>query len=164
MSNYQGNAPCFRTRWGAGRRTGSWSDFPVHKSVWWQPYWEILHQDLPRQGLPHRSEEQSGKRIIDEGVQEILKKYNTKDYLPLVSSPNGNCFYNSASISICGTEDLATELRARCYIDLALNKKEIKSKYPQIVAFCGDFREITDTIATDQSWSSAFFFGFSLCN
>ena len=54
----------------------------------------------------------------DTYAQTFMPKDAPPNLVPLVCTPNGNCFFNAVSILLTGNELLSTELRVRCGIAL----------------------------------------------
>ena len=52
----------------------------------------------------------------DEAMKLIPKKY--EDYICIISTPNGNCFFNSASLIVFGHEDNNIQLRLAVIVEL----------------------------------------------
>ena len=54
----------------------------------------------------------------------ILGKYGgPADKIPVSTSPDGNCLFNSLSVALCGNESLASELRVRTCIEMVENEQ-----------------------------------------
>lgn len=53
-------------------------------------------------------------------------------YVPVATTGNGNCLFNSASLAVCQNENLAYELRLRTCFELARNR-EFYRNYPLLV-------------------------------
>ena len=57
----------------------------------------------------------------DNVAKTLVPEAFVKDYIPLTSTGNGNCLFNSISLLLCGSEKLANELRLRTVLELAGN-------------------------------------------
>lgn len=69
---------------------------------------------------------------IDKISMSMLpSEWQQQDLKPVKATGDGNCLFNSASIAICGSEKLASELRLRTAIELALHP-EFYSSHPII--------------------------------
>lgn len=64
----------------------------------------------------------------DEIACEILQTCGgaPKNRTPVRVSGNGSCLFNSVSVALCGTEELALELRIRCFIELVVHETKYK--------------------------------------
>lgn len=64
---------------------------------------------------------------IDTLSQDFLTKCKIQHLLgdPYYVSDNGNCLFNVVSVALCGTEDLAVELRVRSCIEMVIRKDYI---------------------------------------
>ena len=52
----------------------------------------------------------------------IPPNYASQSYVPVATTGDGNCLFNSASMAVCQNENLAYELRLRTCFDLARNR------------------------------------------
>ena len=88
---------------------------------------------------------------------EVLQSYNSKNVRPLMTSTNGNCFYCSISILLCGNETLSTELRARTFIELRTMKNWFAKKTHQSILFAASGRTYEESLdcCHDREWSDA---------
>ena len=52
-----------------------------------------------------------------------MHKYNVKEFgVPYAVSDNGSCLFNSVSLALCGSQDIAKELRVRTCIEMVIKK------------------------------------------
>ena len=66
---------------------------------------------------------QGSNWVIDEYSAQLLRRFRPELSCSPISVPgDGNCLFNSASILLCGTPDLALELRLRTVLELVKNK------------------------------------------
>lgn len=64
---------------------------------------------------------------VDQTSRKIIPDSLTPQrYVPVRSTGDGNCLFNSASIVICQSEELAFELRLRTCLELALNREHYR--------------------------------------
>ena len=64
---------------------------------------------------------------VDQTSRKIIPDSLTpQSYVPVRSTGDGNCLFNSASIAICQSEQLACELRLRTCLELALNREHYR--------------------------------------
>ncbi|KAK3096736.1 hypothetical protein FSP39_002786 [Pinctada imbricata] len=80
--------------------------------------------------------------------------------IPVRVTGNGNCFFNSLSMALCGSEEKSTELRVRCTIDMVLNAA-LHTDLPNsdfLWHLSPSYEEACISAATDKAWSSAWHF------
>ena len=103
------------------------------------------------------------KERIDENSLKIIKKFeNNPIFIPIKSTGDGNCLFNSVSIAICGSESLATELRVRtCIVMNTL--KCVFEKYEWASNFSTPFEDARFNIRNDRNWEGLYtFVGLSI--
>lgn len=66
---------------------------------------------------------------VDKVSLQIMPDSYKPPYLPVRSTGDGNCLFNSASLAICQDEELAVELRLRTCLELALNQEYYKEHH-----------------------------------
>ena len=69
---------------------------------------------------------------VDEISRRIIPSNLGLSYVPVRSTGDGNCLFNSASLALCQNESLAIELRLRTCFELA-NNREFYKKHPVLV-------------------------------
>ena len=69
---------------------------------------------------------------VGEISRHIIPSNLGLSYVPVRSTGNGNCLFNSASLALCQNETLADELRLRTCFELA-NTREFYRKHPVLV-------------------------------
>ena len=62
----------------------------------------------------------------------IPPNYASQSYVPVATTGDGNCLFNSASLAVCQNENLAHELRLRTCFELARNR-EFYRNHPLLV-------------------------------
>lgn len=63
-------------------------------------------------------------KYVDHISDTYLKQCNVSNLCtPYKVSDNGSCLFNSVSLSLCGSQDMATELRVRTCIEMVMKKK-----------------------------------------
>jgi hypothetical protein len=66
-------------------------------------------------------------RQVDEISRRIIPSvFASRNYIPVRTTGDGNCLFNSASLLIYQNESLASELRLRTCLELALNREFYK--------------------------------------
>ena len=80
----------------------------------------------------HFSTSQFTYSQVDEISRRIIPSNLGLSYVPVRSTGNGNCLFNSASLALCQNETLADELRLRTCFELA-NNREFYRKHPVLV-------------------------------
>ena len=99
------------------RRLGSCrKDFSKYLSLC-----EILEKRSDRVSFSLRDDDVSQHQIDRVSLQIIPGSFK-EPFLPVRSTGDGNCLFNSASIAICQDETLAHELRLRTSIELAIHR------------------------------------------
>ena len=63
--------------------------------------------------------------VVDMSVQEELLPSFTSEYIPMRTTGDGNCMYNTISIALHGTEEYTAHLRAISVYSLLENKKHM---------------------------------------
>ena len=64
---------------------------------------------------------------VDQTSRKLIPDSLTpQSYVPVRSTGDGNCLFNSASIAICQNEQLACELRLQTCLELALNREHYR--------------------------------------
>lgn len=58
---------------------------------------------------------------IDTTAKLLYPDEHVPQQISIMSLGNGNCFFNSVSILLTGKDECATEIRARCALELARN-------------------------------------------
>ncbi|CAG2237043.1 unnamed protein product [Mytilus edulis] len=62
-------------------------------------------------------------KSVDSISESYLHKYNVKEFgVPYAVSDNGSCLFNSVSLALCGSQDIAKELRVRTCIEMVIKK------------------------------------------
>ena len=74
--------------------------------------------DIDRYNIPDPCTLSFKETAIDMYALQLVPPDSPEDYIPIRTTGNGNCFYNAVSISLCGHEKMATELRVRTGIAL----------------------------------------------
>ena len=65
-------------------------------------------------------------KFIDRISESYLKRCNVHDLgVPYTAADNGSCLFNSVSLSLCGSQEMATELRVRTCIEIVMKKNAI---------------------------------------
>ena len=82
---------------------------------------EILEKKSDRVSFSLRDGDASQHQIDRVSLQIIPDSFK-EPFLPVRSTGDGNCLFNSASIAICQDETLADELRLRTSIELAIHR------------------------------------------
>ena len=82
---------------------------------------EILEKKYGGVSFSLRDEDVSQHQIDRVSLQIIPDSFK-EPFLPVRSTGDGNCLFNSASIAICQDERLAPELRLRTSIELAIHR------------------------------------------
>jgi hypothetical protein len=93
----------------------------------------------------------------DDAASTIMANHKmTHLGIPKVSSPDGNCFFNSISIGLYGDESYTIELRARNCIQMCLQKTAYTSRpdVEDILDLSPTFETATIECATAHSYSS----------
>lgn len=80
----------------------------------------------------HFSTSQFTSSQVDEVSRRIIPLNLGLSYVPVRSTGDGNCLFNSASLALCQNESLAVELRLCTCFELA-NNKEFYKKHPVLV-------------------------------
>ena len=84
---------------------------------------------------------------------DTLKRYKTKHMVPICSSANGNCFFNSLSIALYGDESNVKILKMLTAIWYASNHKIVDKHYPRMqIAFESKLSTLKSG-AIDGAWS-----------
>lgn len=67
-------------------------------------------------------------KYVDHISDTYLKQCNVSNLCtPYKVSDNGSCLFNSVSLSLCGSQDMTTELRVRTCIEMVMKKSQITS-------------------------------------
>jgi hypothetical protein len=96
---------------------------------------------------------------IDTLSQDCLTKYNIQHLLgdPYYVSDNGSCLFNVVSVPLCGTEDLAVELRVRTCIEMVI-RKDYYTSLPiaqKLTWVSPNYASSSIDCAQPRGWSSA---------
>ena len=75
---------------------------------------------------------------------------------PVKSLADGDCLFSSASIAICGTNSMVTELRVRTCIEMSMNKPYYMQlpNVKDIINTSPDFDHAASECATSKTFSS----------
>lgn len=74
-------------------------------------------------------------------------------------SADGNCFFNSLSVALCGNEDRAAEFRLRTAIEMIINRPMYSSLATSPFTLVSpDYEEAVKDCVTDCSYSCAWTF------
>ena len=95
---------------------------------------EILCNFLPLLHSRLKSENDALKHPCIDFLSKALLPSDFKQWLPLESSGNGNCLYNSVSLSLVGDESLSALLRMLTVSELFANT-DFYAHHPQIKEF-----------------------------
>ena len=70
---------------------------------------------------------------VDKVAESLLPPhYKQENAKPISTKPDGNCLFNAASMAICGSDKLSTDLRVRTTIELATQSTYYKF-HPSII-------------------------------
>ncbi len=88
----------------------------------------------PRRG--HDQEDPGNEVEVDKIAQSLVPSHYQQDNVKaILTTADGNCLFNAASLALCGCEKLSVELRVRTAIELATNTEYYKN-HP-VVMNCG---------------------------
>ena len=96
---------------------------------------------------------------IDRLSQDFLTKCKIQHLLgdPYYVSDNGSCLFNVVSVPLCGTEDLAVELRVRSCIEMVI-RKDYYTSLPiaqKLIWVSPNYASSSIDCAQPRGWSSA---------
>ena len=94
--------------------------------------------------------------VVDMSVQEELLPSFTSQYVPVRTTGDGNCMYNTISIALHGTEEYTAHLRAITVYSLLENKEhmfEVMKPSTQLLLRNVDRNEENITAITEREWS-----------
>ena len=93
--------------------------------------------------------------MVDMYVQEELLPSFTSQYVPVRTTSDGNCMYNTISIPLHGTEEYAEHLRAITLYSLLENEEhmfEVMKPSTQLLLHNVDRNEENITAITEREW------------
>ena len=93
--------------------------------------------------------------MVDMSVQEELLPSFTSQYVPVRTTGDGNCMYNTISIALHGTEEYTAHLRAITVYNLLENKEhmlEVMKPSTQLLLRNVDRNEENITGITEREW------------
>ena len=94
--------------------------------------------------------------VVDMSVQEELLPSFTSHYVPVRTTGDGNCMYNTISIALHGTEEYTAHLRAITVYSLLENMEhmfEVMKPSTQLLLRNVDRNEENITAITEREWS-----------
>ena len=94
--------------------------------------------------------------VVDMSVQEELLPSFTSQYVPVRTTGDGNCMYNTISIALHGTEEYTAHLRTITVYSLLENKEhmfEVMKPSTQLLLRNVDRNEENITAITEREWS-----------
>ena len=97
--------------------------------------------------------------VVDMSVQEELLPLFTSEYVPVRTTGDGNCMYNTISIALHDTEEYAAHLRAITVYSLLENKEhmfEVMKPSTQLLLRNVYRNEETITAITEREWIKLF--------
>lgn len=75
----------------------------------------------------------ASQQQVDKVSLQIIPDSYKEPFLPVCSTGDGNCLFNSASIAICDNESLAPELRLRTSIELVVYR-DFYREHPVLIS------------------------------
>ena len=96
-------------------------------------------------------------KFVDGISQTYLQQCDILNFgTPYSVTADGSCMFNSVSLSLCGSEDMATELRVRTCIEM-VSRKEVYTSLPiakNLIWVSPNYVSSTMDCAKKSGWSS----------